>query len=82
MYNLLLGGSWAESLEEELPFAYDFLCDLYFDTGREDVLRTAEFLGRCISSGVEAAAALEAEGSTVTPRLQDWLEIDEHIPYV
>lgn len=39
--NLLLGGPRCDSRGEELPVAYDFLCDLYLETGREDVQRTA-----------------------------------------
>jgi hypothetical protein len=75
--NLLLGGPWVESLEDELPVAYDFLCDLYLETGREDVQRTAEFLGHCLSSGVEAAAAFEIEDASAPATAQDWVVIEK-----
>ena len=80
--NLLLGGPRTESVDEELPVAYDFLCDLYLETGREDVQRTAEFIGRCMSIGVEAAEALEIDDEAEREFVQDWVVIEEEAPYV
>lgn len=42
---------------EELAVAYDFLCDLYAETGREDAERAVAFLGRCRSIGIGLAWA-------------------------
>lgn len=52
---LFLGGAWEEPSEAEVAVAYDFLCDLYVETEREDVQRAAEYLGRCQSVGVVLA---------------------------
>jgi hypothetical protein len=52
---LFLGGAWEEPSEAEIAVAYDFLCDLYVETEREDVQRAAEYLGRCQSVGVALA---------------------------
>lgn len=61
---LFLGGAWEEPSEAEIAVAYDFLCDLYVATEREDLQRAAEYLGRCQSVGV-ALARTEIASETV-----------------
>lgn len=54
---LFLGGAWDDPSEAEIAVAYDFLCDRYVETEREDLQRAAEYLGRCQSVGLALAHA-------------------------
>lgn len=67
---LFLGGAWDEPSEAEIAVAYDFLCDLYVATERDDVQRAAEFLGRCQSVGLALARAEVASEAMRTPPSQ------------
>ena len=64
---LFLGGAWEEPSEAEIAVAYDFLCDLYLATEREDVQRSAEYLGHCQSAGLRLASREVAEEESRKP---------------
>jgi hypothetical protein len=64
---LFLGGAWEQPSEAEIAVAYDFLCDLYLATEREDVQRAAEYLGQCQSVGASLASSEVAEEESRKP---------------